>query len=69
MNYVQRLTGVAIAPEGRAPDSEGETKISVVYEGGAFIAINQDDQEVRIDPEEWPLVRNAIEQMLKECGP
>lgn len=31
---------------------------------GAFVTVAQDDGAVRIDPAEWPALRDAIERMM-----
>ena len=29
---------------------------------------NLDTNEVKIDPEEWPAIRAAVNRMVRECG-
>ena len=40
--------------------------------GGLFVVIRQEDNldtnEVKIDPEEWPAIRAAVNRMARECA-
>ena len=66
-----RTTAIVVAPEGEPLFSEMATRISIEDEAaGEFVEINQDAPEcgkIKIDPDEWPTIRKAIDQMISEC--
>lgn len=62
-----------VIPSGKTMDDEGVTIIGMADEGGgAFVTVRQEEQlnsnEIRIDPDEWPAVRAAVNRMVRECG-
>ena len=73
MNYTTRTTQISVMPIGEAIFSERCTRITIEDEGGGeFISVQQlkargDDQQVTIDPEEWPTLMAAIDRMVGEC--
>ena len=73
MTYRTILGQLLVVPDGKAMGDEGVTIIGMDNEGGgAFVTVRQEEQlnanEIRIDPEEWPAVRAAINRMVRECG-
>ena len=76
MEYEIRTTGVTVAPKGGRLFDERATTVSIDDEaGGEFVKISQcpdnapadRSMEIRLDPEEWPLVRKAVDRMAKAC--
>lgn len=74
--YRVRITHLAVLPIGEPLFSEKCMSVSIEDEsGGEFLAIEQhggpeqNAGKISIDPEEWPALRQAIEQLLAECGP
>ena len=73
MTYRTILGQLLVVPDGKAMGDEGVTIIGMDNEGGgAFVTVRQEEQlnanEIRIDPDEWPAVRAAINRMVRECG-
>ena len=73
MIYRTITTQRRVIPSGKAIDDEGVTIIDLADEGGgAFVTVRQEEDlntnEIRIDPDEWPAVRAAINRMVRECG-
>ena len=73
MNYRTITTQRRVIPSGKTMDDEGVTIIGMADEGGgAFVTIRQesamDSDIIRIDPDEWPAVRAAVNRMVRECG-
>jgi hypothetical protein len=68
MEYEAIVSSVTVVQKGRSIISEGATKIEVADEGGGeFIEISQcesDTQKIRIDREEWPVIRAAVDEMI-----
>jgi len=58
-------------PKDEATYSELATTITITdYAAGEFIVVAQDNDDygkVAINPEEWPMLRAAINRMVKEC--
>jgi len=71
--YVQRVTEITVLPAGMSPSSERATRIKIADEGGGeFVEVEQIDSSlisglIRIDPDEWPHIRDAIDKMIAEC--
>lgn len=62
-----------VIPSGKTMDDDAVTIIGMADEGdGAFVTVRQEEQlnanEIRIDPDEWPAVRAAVNRMVRECG-
>ena len=73
MTYRTIITQRRVIPSGKTMDDEGVTIIGMADEGGgAFVTIRQesamDSDIIRIDPDEWPAVRAAVNRMVRECG-
>ena len=73
MTYQTRTLKIAVGVKGEPIFYEGTTEIEIVDEAaGEFLKITQspDDAEpgaIKIDPHEWPMLKAAIDRMLKEC--
>ena len=73
MTYHTITTQRRVIPEGKDFCDEAVTIIGMDDEGGgAFVTIRQesamDGDIIRIDPDEWPAVRAAVNRMVRECG-
>ena len=73
MKYETRTLKIAVCVKGEPIFHEGTTEIEIVDEAaGEFLKITQspDDAEpgaIKIDPHEWPMLKAAIDRMMKEC--
>jgi hypothetical protein len=73
MTYQTRTLKIAVCIKGEAIFHEGTTEIEIVDEAaGEFLKVTQspDDAEpgvIKIDPHEWPMLKAAIDRMMKEC--
>lgn len=70
--YEQRVHTIVVVPAGKQIFDESATYIGIEDEAaGEFIKVWQirddRDKDVRIDPEEWPVIRDAIDKIMKEC--
>lgn len=66
-----RITQLTVAPEGADLYDERSTHIEIDDEGGGeFVKVVQPcgNPDVRFDPNEWPVIRAAIDKMIKECN-
>ena len=71
---VTRTTQLTVMPKGEATYSELSTTITIEDEAaGEFVTVEQhgrtDLGKIAINPEEWPMLRAAINRMVKECRP
>lgn len=68
-----RVTQLTVVPEGKAIFDELATQVEIQDEGaGEFVVVKQTSSangEIRIDPAEWPIVRDAINRMVEEAKP
>ncbi len=70
---VVRIKTLIVGPENEPVFSERQTEVSITDEaGGEYVVLTQsgricEENEIAINPEEWPLLREAIDQMVKEC--
>jgi hypothetical protein len=67
--YLARTTRVSIMPEGEPLFSEKCTHVEIQDEaGGEYVVIRQnlggDNESVSIDPEEWPLIKRSVDEMV-----
>ena len=73
MNYVARVKSLVVLPESEPLFSERCTEVSIDDEaGGEFVLIRQpgairEGNEIAINPEEWPKLRDAIDGMVASC--
>ena len=66
-----RVTRLLVIPEGDPLFSEMATTVEIEDEAaGEFVVVSQDartDKGIVINPEEWPALRAAINQMIEQC--
>lgn len=72
VTYEIRTTGLTVAPNGNPLFDSMATEIRIVDEaGGEFVIVRQSREggagELRIEPAEWPTLREAIDRMVGEC--
>ena len=73
MKYQLRTTRLTLAQVGEAIFSEMATQVEIDDEGGGeYVMVRQQNEalengEIAIDPDEWPMLKEAIEQMLANC--
>ena len=70
--YEIRVRSLIVLPKGREIFSDGITIVELDDEsGGEFVVVrqphNDERGEIRIDPDEWPVLRDAIDRLVKEC--
>jgi|TARA_R110000744_G_scaffold7864_11_gene26922 hypothetical protein len=66
--YEVRTTQVTLTPKGEAIFSEHAVHVRIVDEAaGEFIEVAQEEGTIRIDRDEWPYLRAAIEGMVAQC--
>jgi hypothetical protein len=69
--YETRVVKLAVLPKNAALYNERATLVGIQDEAaGEFIVISQPgsgEDDVRIDPEEWPHVRAAIDRLVQEA--
>ena len=72
MDYETRTLSILVVPKDQPTFSEYATEIKIVDEAaGEFLEVSQtgrtDLGKIAINPEEWPTLRDAIDQMIKQC--
>ena len=71
MQYEIRTTGLTVVANGKPIFDASATDVRLVDEAsGEFVEVRQfrgGASELRIDPEEWPTMREAIDRMIREC--
>jgi hypothetical protein len=72
MNYETRTVKVSVAPKGEPLFHNGVTNIEIVDEAaGEFLEVTQcndsNEGKISIEKSEWPTLRSAIDQMIREC--
>jgi len=71
MSNEARITQRTILPEGKSLYCDQATKVEIQDEaGGEFILVSQCTDgfgKVGIEPDEWPLLRDVIDEMIKKC--
>ena len=73
IEYETRVISKAMMAKGEPIYAEMTTTVSIDDEaGGEFIVINQPKDrmkpgEIQISPEEWPMLRALIDEMIGEC--
>lgn len=68
---VVRTVGLAVLPNGDALHSDMATFVNIADEGaGEYVEVRQTahGSVFRIDLEEWPVLRGAIDKMIAGCG-
>ena len=66
-------TKLCVVPAGKPIYDEAATTVGLDDDsGGLFVVIRQEDNldanEIKIDPDEWPAIRAAVNRMVRECG-
>ena len=66
-------TKLCVVPSGKPIYDEAATTVGLDDEGGGlFVVIRQEESlstnEVKINPEEWPAIRAAVNRMVRECA-
>lgn len=74
MKYIIRVTEMAVVPEHEMLISEMATRVRIVDEGaGEFVEVTQhgrtDIGKIQINPDEWPALRDTVDQMIPLCQP
>jgi hypothetical protein len=70
---IRRVTQITVMPDVAALFEPSVTQISIDDEaGGEFVTVTQrpdsrPEQRIAIDPGEWPVIRDAIDELIKEC--
>lgn len=73
MKPITRTTRLHVLPEDQPLFSELATEVEINDEaGGEFVVVRQTygkngENEIRVDPEEWPEIKAAIDRMIAEC--
>lgn len=70
--YRTRVTRLLVVPEGEPSFSEMSTTVEIVDEAaGEFVEVAQharaDMGKIAINPQEWPVLREAIDRMVALC--
>lgn len=66
--YDTLLTTITIKPKGKKLYSDEATRISIDDTGGGmFVAVSQGHHEIGINPDEWTMLKDAIERMMAVC--
>lgn len=73
---IERTTRIVVLPPGEPLFSELATEIEIQDEaGGEFVVVRQCRDtadkagEIKVDPEEWPELRAAVDRMVAQCQP
>ena len=71
-NYEIRTMSLIVNRTDQPAFSELATTVSIVDEaGGEFVEVEQQGRtdlgKIAINPEEWPMLRQAIDKMIAEC--
>lgn len=68
-----RVTQLTVVADDKPIFDESATQVEITDEGGGeFVLVKQtfsSKGEIKIDPSEWDRVREAIDQMIRECKP
>jgi hypothetical protein len=74
INYETRITQVVVVPEGEATSGYLATTIEIQEAGDSECLIVKQSLDlveanggIRIYPQEWPMLRAAIEDMMARC--
>lgn len=71
-DYETRTTRLTVTKKGAPIFDASSTTIEIDDEGGGeYLVISQNpdsgEQRIKIDPAEWPAIREAIDRMIVEC--
>lgn len=72
--YRSRVVALAVQRDGEPMHSEMTTHVRIVDEGGGEIVEvvqhgRTDIGKIQINPDEWPALRDTIDQMIPLCQP
>lgn len=71
--YQLRYTQLTVLPKGEPIFSEMATVVEITDDAaGEYVSVEQhidNCNKVRIAPEEWPVIKEAIELMISHCRP
>ena len=72
MTYTTRIISLIVDPVTEPIFSEQATTVQIADEAsGEFVEVIQSGREglgkIQINPEEWPVLRDAINQLMAEC--
>jgi len=72
ITHETRTLKIVVLPKGEPIFANAATEIEIVDEAaGEFIEISQhgdkNEGKIQVDPLEWPILREAINRMIKEC--
>ena len=72
MKYQSKVLDMVLLPEGKQVFDVGGINVEVTDEGaGEFLIVIQQtvdgQQEIKIDPEEWPHLKELIDLMISNC--
>ena len=70
VEYETRTTQLWVGPKGEATYNELGFVVEITDEGGGeFVEVSPTTEpgKLRIDSRCWPVLRDAIDKMLKEC--
>ena len=63
-----RTLKVAILASGEPIFAENCITVEIVDEAaGEYVEIEQDGSKIHVSPEEWPMLRSALDQMIGSC--
>jgi hypothetical protein len=67
---LKRVKSIVVHPEGMPIYDEMATVIEIDDEGcGEFVLVKQGYRHTSITTDEWPVMRDAIEEMVSLCIP
>lgn len=72
MDYEVYATSLIVKPKGEPIYSERATVVAMTDDGaGPFVVVSQEGRDlgkIAIDPTEWPVLRQAVDDMMALCG-
>lgn len=69
-DYQATTTEITVHKVNDCPMKYGQTTVRIggTKDGGYFIILQQEEQEIELDPEELPLIVDASQQLLSEVA-
>ncbi len=72
MTYETRITQMFVLPKTEPLFSEMATEVTIVDQaGGEYVEVKQQGRtdlgKIAINPEEWPMLKRAIDTLIAEC--
>lgn len=70
-HWVARVTAISVGPPGASTLDDHVTLVQIENEGGEYVTLQNVDGSglVAITPEEWPAIRRAVNQLIRDCRP